>query len=84
MGQEENYPIQGKWKTEYIFHKCIAIASTHTKFKKAYLSISEYEWKKRFYNHTKLFRNKRYINETCLSSYILKTKKVAGETPTLT
>ena len=28
------------------------------------MGISEDEWKKRYYNHMKSFRNKRYKNET--------------------
>ena len=38
---------------------------------------------KRYYNHTKSLRNKRYKNETSLSTYVWKIKKEIGQIPTL-
>ena len=55
-----------------------------TRPQRVYIGISEDEWKKRYYNHTKSFRNKRYKNETSLSSHISKIKKETGQIPTLT
>ena len=46
--------------------------------------MSDNERKKRYYNHSKSFRNKRYKNETSLSSYVWKIKKETGKIPTLT
>ena len=60
-----------------------SIASTPTKPQQVYIGISEDEWKKRYCNHTKSFRNKRYKNETSLSSYVWKIKKAVGQIPTL-
>ena len=61
-------------------YKCIA--STPTKPRRVYIGISEDEWKKWYYNHTKLFQNKRYKNETSLSSYLWKINQT-GQIPTL-
>ena len=80
--QKENCPMQGKCRMKNVLYKCIA--STPTKPQRVYIGISEDEWKKRYYNHTKSFRNKRYKNETSLSSHISKIKKETGQIPTLT
>ena len=60
--------MQGKCRMKNALYECIA--STPTKPQRVYIDISEDEWKKRYYNHTKLFRNKRYKIETSLSSYL--------------
>ena len=69
-------------RMESVLYKCIA--STPTKPQQAYIGISENEWKKRYYNHSKSFQNKRYKNETSLSSYVWKIKKETRQMPTLT
>ena len=66
-----------------VLYKCIA--STPTKPQRAYIWMwMEDEWKRRYYNHTKSFRNKRYKNETSLCSYTWKIKKKTGQIPALT
>ena len=55
-----------------------------TRPQRVYIGISEDEWKKRYYNHTKSFQNKCYKNETSLSSHVSKIKKEIGQIPTLT
>ena len=39
------------------------------------MGLSEDEWKKRYYNHRKSFRNQRYQSEATLSSYLWETKQ---------
>ena len=74
--------MQGKCRMKNILYK--RIASTPTKTQRVYIGISEDEWKKRYYNHTKSFRNKRLNkHETSLSSYVRKIKKETGQIPTL-
>ena len=51
---------------------------------KVYLGLTEDEWKKRYYNHTQSFRNKKYQKSTVLSSYIWELKNETGEMPELT
>lgn len=55
--------MQGKYRMKNVLDKWRA--STPTKLQRVYISISEDECKKWYYNHTKLFRNK---NETSLRS----------------
>ena len=74
--------MQGKCRMKNVLYKCIA--STPEKPQRLYIGISEDEWKKRHYNHTKSFRNKRYKNQTSLSSYVWKIKKETGQIPKLT
>ena len=73
--------MQGKCRMKNVLYKCIA--STPEKPQRLYIGISEDEWKKRHYNHTKSFRNKRYKNQTSLSSYVWKIKET-GQIPKLT
>ena len=81
--KKENCPMQGKCGMKNVLYK--SMASTPTKPQRVYIGISEDEWKKRYYNHTKSFRNKRLNkHETSLSSYVRKIKKETGQIPTLT
>ena len=52
--------------------------------KRVYLGIAEGDWKQRFYNHKKSFKNKSYKNDTALSSFFMGTKRKHNEVPTLT
>ena len=65
--------MQGKCRMKNTLYKCTA--STPTKPQRVYIGISEDEWKKRYYNHTESFRNKRYKNETSLRIYVMNIKK---------
>ena len=49
---------------------------------KFYYDLTESSFKERFRNHTKLFNNRRYQNETELSKYIW-TLKHQHRTPTI-
>ena len=64
-----------------ITYKCTV--STQVNPDKVYLGIAEGDFKKRYYNHTKSFRNKRYTNDTSLSKYIWEIKKKHKENPSL-
>ena len=44
---------------------------------------TEGEFKKRFYNHKKSFKNRGYASDTSLSKYIWEMKDKHNETPTL-
>ena len=48
-----------------------------------YLGTAEGDFKKRYCNHIKSFRNKRYTNDTSLSNYIWKIKEKHQENPSL-
>ena len=69
-----------KCRIKNFLYKCRA--STPPKLQRVYTGISEYEWIKRYYNHTKSFRKKPDKNE--LSNYLWKIKKETGEIPILT
>ena len=47
---------------------------------KIYFGLVEGKWKQRFYNHKKLFNNKRYSHEKKLSSFVWHLKKTLGVT----
>ena len=50
---------------------------------KVYLGTAEEDFKKRYHNHTKSFRNKRYTNDTSLSKYMWEIKVKHQENPPL-
>ena len=60
--------LEGKCRSEDIIYKCAVIATGHQR--KVYLGTAEGNFKQRYYNHKKLFRNRKYANETSLSKYI--------------
>ena len=66
--QKNDCPMGGKYRTMNKVYKCIALLPT--KPDKSYAGLSEDEWKKRYYNHTKSFRKQRYQSETMLSSHV--------------
>ena len=50
---------------------------------KVYLGTAEGDFKKRYHNHAKSFRNKRYTNDTSLSKYIWEIDEKHQENPSL-
>ena len=70
-----------KCRTMNTVYKCIV--SVPTKPDKSYIGLSGDEWKKRYYNHRKSFRNQRYQSETMLSSYVWETKRAIDQIPSL-
>ena len=74
-------PLDGKCRARSVIYKCVVSATN--KPDKVYIGLTEDEWKKRYYNHTKSFRNKKYEKSTALSSYVWEIKNKTNETPTL-
>ena len=60
-------PLDGKCRAKDVY-KCVA--STSINPDKVYLGTAEGEFKKRFYNHKKSFKNRGYTSDTSLSKYI--------------
>ena len=70
--KKEECLLEGKCRSQDVIYKCIATATGHPR--KAYLGTAEGEFKQRFYNHKKSFKNRRYANETSLSAYMWEMK----------
>ena len=68
-------------QTQSIINKCTI--STSVNSVKVYLGTAEGDFKKRLYDHTKSFRNKRHTNDRSLSKYIWKIKEKHQENPSL-
>ena len=64
---KENCPLNGKCQIKNIVYKA---SVTSDEDQKLYYGTSEGEFKSRFNNHTKSFRNRRYINDTELSKHV--------------
>ena len=77
---KEECPLVGQCRVENIIYECVA--STSVNEDKAYLGTAE-EFKQRFYNHKKSFKNKWYSNETTLSKYFWDIKEKYNEIPSL-
>ena len=58
-------PLDGKCRTPNVIYKCV-VSAPNTQ-DKVYIGLTENEWKQRYYNHTKAFRNKQYEHNTALS-----------------
>ena len=58
--------MQGQCRNKNVLYKCIVLTSA--KVQRVCIGISEDEWNKPYYNHTKLLRSKHYKNATSLSS----------------
>ena len=78
---KDECPLNGQCLAQDIVYKCIA--STSINPNKTYLGTTEGEFKKRYNNHIKSFRHKRYSKETTLSKYIWEIKKKYNEMATL-
>ena len=63
--------MQGNYRFEDIIYKCAVKATCHPL--NVYLGIAEGDFKQRYYNNKKSFRNRKYANETSLSQYIWET-----------
>ena len=70
--------MDGKCQTMDAAYDC---RFTWSELQKIYFELVEEKWKQRFYNHRKLFNNKRYSHETTLSSFVWHLKKTLGVTP---
>ena len=79
--KKEECPLEGKCRSPDIIYKCIVSAPGFPI--RVYLGTAEGEFKTRFYNHNKSFKNKAYKNETTLAKYIWDLKMNHNVTPTL-
>ena len=61
-------PLDGLCQTNVIIYKCAV--STKNMTEKVYLGTAEGDFKKRYYNHRKSFKNRLYECDTTLSKYI--------------
>ena len=73
--------MEGKCRPEGITYKCVTTATVPAG--NAYLDTAEGEFKQRYYNHKKSFRNRKDGNETSLSKYIWEMKDKHNTTPNL-
>ena len=55
--EKEKCPLEGKFRSEDIY-KCVVTATGHPR--KAYLGTAEGDFKQRYCNHKKSFRNQKY------------------------
>ena len=60
--RKEECLLEGKCRSGDIIYKCAASAIGHRQ--RAYLGTAEDEFKQRFYNHKKSFKNRHYATET--------------------
>ena len=71
--KKQECPLEGKCRSEDIIYKCVVTATGHPR--KAYLGTAGGDFKQRYYNHKKSFRNRKYANGTSFSKYILKNER---------
>ena len=73
--------MEGECRSEDIIYKCVVTATGH--LRKVYLGTAEGDFKHRYYNHKKPFRNRKCANETLLSKYIWELKNKHNISPNL-
>ena len=66
--KKEDYPLEGKCRTENIIYKCTFSTSGHPD--KVYLATAEGDFKKRYYHHISSFKNESQMNKTTLAKYV--------------
>ena len=76
--KKDECPLNGQCLAQDIVDKCIA--STSMNPEETYLGTAEGDFKKRYNNHTNLFRHSK---DTTLSKYIWEIKNKYNEMPTL-
>ena len=74
--------MQGKCRAESSPYKCVAKSNNIPP--KTYFGTSKSNFKKRYHNHTKPFRNLKYSKETNLSGFFLKFKEEEHTSSTIT
>ena len=65
--------LSGQCQSQDIIYKCTV--STSVNPDKVYLGTAEGDFKKRYHNYAKSFRNKRYTNDTSLPNIYGKQRK---------
>ena len=78
---KDEWSLNGQCLAQDVLYKCIA--STSINPDKTYLGTPTGVFEKRYNNHTKSFRHKRYSNETTLSKYIWEIKQKYNKMPSL-
>ena len=73
--------MEGKCRSEDIIYKCVVTATGHPQ--NVYLGTAAGNSKQRYYNHKKLFANRKYPNEISLSKYIWEMKDKHNISPNL-
>ena len=76
--------MNGNCLINNVIYNCTLSPTTTTTKERAYLGLVGGEWKQRYYNHKRSFRNARHKNDTALSSYLWELKKKTSEIPKLT
>ena len=76
-----DWPLDYNYQRRDIIYKCIA--STTVIPDKIYLGTAEGNFRKRYYNHNKSFKNREKANNTTLSKNLWKVKDKYKETPFL-
>ena len=82
-------PLNGQCQSQDIIYKCTVSTRVNPDevylgtADKVYLGTAEGDFKKRYYNHTKSFRNKQYTDDKSLSQYIWEIKENHQQNPSL-
>ena len=79
--KKQECPLEGKSRSEDIIYKCVVTATGHPR--KVYLGTAKGDFKQRYYNHKKSFKNRKYANEASLSKYIWEMKDKHSISPNL-
>ena len=79
--RKNDCPLNGECQTSSVIYKCIVTAPDVPT--KAYIGLTEKEFKTRWNNHKQSINNKKYKNSTSLSSHVWNIKEKHGVTPTL-
>ena len=81
LRKKQDCPLEGKCRSEDIIFKCVVTATGYPR--KVDLGTAEGDFKQRYYNHKKSFRNRKYANESSLSKYIRKMNDKHNISPNL-
>ena len=79
--RKDECPLNGDCRTASVIYKC-KVSSPNVP-KKAYIGLTEKEFKTRYNSHKQSFNNKKYANSTTLLTHIWDIKENYHETPTL-
>ena len=74
-------PLNAQCQVIDIIYKCTILSPD--KPNKVHVGTAAGDFKKRFYNHSKLFNNEASANDTTLSKYIWELKETSNSSPTL-
>ena len=81
--RKDDCPKNGDCLLNSVIYKYTVSPKTKTRLL-AYLGLEEGVRKQQYYNHMQSFRNAGHMNNTALSSYLMKLKKKTSEIPKLT